>query len=370
MPLATYTIKKSFFENHKEIDLIKLSEFNTDIEDFNLNQKAILIENANDNIKNKLGNIINELASNKLDNTLIQKKILLEDTLRNINQSLIHKVPKENRDIIFIDFEKNTNNQIPRDFKNHIIVGVFYPEDFENSCDRFREKFLDKLRLFLESKSKSKDDKIERIYIYHKELANYLIPDKKSLHCQDLTEYKDNLDAKKDFYTLDSIKKVEYGVNLLYKWWKNLSKSIKPSEFLILTDFPKPPALSKIEKKNITELELKFLESKIEDFLFYNNDENKIKAKIKIIKQVDIPSSQWWKHKRHWIFTKKINKDTNKEDINFVAVKSDFGVEIVNPNNNSKLSKEMELTTVTNKNTKHMRDITDYLFNDAKKGNI
>ena len=79
MPLATYTIKKSFFENHKEIDLIKLSEFNTDIEDFNLNQKAILIENANDNIKNKLGNIINELASNKLDNTLIQKKILLSN---------------------------------------------------------------------------------------------------------------------------------------------------------------------------------------------------------------------------------------------------------------------------------------------------
>ena len=53
-----------------------------------------------------------------------------------------------------------------------------------------------------------------------------------------------------------------------------------------------------------------------------------------------------------------------------MAVKSDFGVEIVNPNNTSKLSKEMELTTVTNKNTKHMRDITDYLFNDAKKGNI
>ena len=62
--------------------------------------------------------------------------------------------------------------------------------------------------------------------------------------------------------------------------------------------------------------------------------------------------------------------EIKKEDINFYAIKSDFGVEIVNPNNNSKLSKEMELTTVTNKNTKHMRDITDYLFNDAKKGNI
>ena len=58
------------------------------------------------------------------------------------------------------------------------------------------------------------------------------------------------------------------------------------------------------------------------------------------------------------------------QDISFVAIKSDFGVEIVNPNNTSKLSKEMELTTVTNKNTKHMRDITDYLFNDAKKGTI
>lgn len=370
MPIATYTINKTFFENHNEIDLNKLSEFNTDIEDLNLNQKAILIENNNYDIKKKLGDIINKLAFDTLDSSLILKKNLLEDTLRNINQSLIHKIQKNNKDIISIDFEKNTKNQISREFKNHIIVGIFYPEDFENSCEKFKENFLEKLKIFLESKSKSKDEKIERIYIYHKELAKYLLPDKKSLHCQNLTEYKDNLDPKNDFYILDSMRKIEYGVNLLYKWWKNLSEFIKPSEFLILTDFPQSPALSKSEKINITELEINFLQSKIEDFLYYNNDENKNKAKIKIIKQIDIPSGQWWKHKRHWIFAKKINKDTNKEDINFVAVKSDFGVEIVNPNNTSKLSKEMELTTVTNKNTKHMRDITDYLFNDAKKGNI
>ena len=30
-------------------------------------------------------------------------KILLEDTLRNINQSLIHKVPKENKDIVTLE---------------------------------------------------------------------------------------------------------------------------------------------------------------------------------------------------------------------------------------------------------------------------
>ena len=368
MPFATYTINKKFFENHKEIDIAALSQFNVDIEDLNLNQKAILIENENYDIKKKLGETIRQIAYDKIDNSLGQKKVLLENTLIHITQSLAHKISKNDKKKNSINFEKDTKNQISRELKNKIIVGIFYPEDFKNSCDEFEKNFLEKLRIFIELKSKSNDDKIDRIYIYHKELAGYLLSDTKSLHCQNLKEYKDNLDLKKDFYTLDSIRKIEYGVDLLYRWWKNLSDIIRPSEFMILTDLPR--SLNKQQKKDITESELNFLQANIENFLFFANNKNKNKATVKIIKQVDIPSSQWWAHKRHWVLAKKINKDIKKEDINFVAVKSDFGVEIVNPDNTSKLSNKMELTTVTNKNTKHMRDITDYLFNDAKKGDI
>ena len=48
----------------------------------------------------------------------------------------------------------------------------------------------------------------------------------------------------------------------------------------------------------------------------------------------------------------------------FLAIKSDFGVEIVDPNNHSQLSPEMELKVITNKNIKQMKDIEDYLKQD------
>jgi len=368
MPFITYTINKTFFENYKEIDIEKLSQFNVDVEDLNLDKKAILIENENYNIIEKLGKTINQIANDKIDSSLAQKKVLLENMLNNITKSLSHKLRNNDKNKISINFEKDKNNQFPREHKNKIIIGIFYPEDFDNKCDVFEKNFMDKLGIFIELKSKSNTDKIDKISIYHKELAKYLMPDNRSLHCQNLKEYKDSLDPKNDFYILENMKKIEYGVNLLYKWWKNLPDNIRPPNFTILSDFP--PSLTKQQRREITDPELNFLQTNIENFLFFANDKNKNKAKVKIIKQIDIPSNQWWKHKRHWIFAKKMKNVLNKEDISFVAIKSDFGVEIVNPNNTSKLSKEMELTTVTNKNTKHMRDITDYLFNDAKKGTI
>ena len=77
-----------------------------------------------------------------------------------------------------------------------------------------------------------------------------------------------------------------------------------------------------------------------------------------------MPGYQGWKHKDIDI-GKKINRDIKKK-ISIFCNKH-FGVEIVDPNNNSRLSKEMELTIINNKNTKQMRDITEYLFEDAKK---
>ena len=57
MPFATYTIEKRFLENFKEIKFNNLSKFNTDVEDFNCNQKAILIENTDIDIKKYLAKL-------------------------------------------------------------------------------------------------------------------------------------------------------------------------------------------------------------------------------------------------------------------------------------------------------------------------
>ena len=100
------------------------------------------------------------------------------------------------------------------------------------------------------------------------------------------------------------------------------------------------------------------------NLLKYDEAEN---LYVKIIKQKDMPGHLGWKHKRHWILGKKINQNTKIEDINFYAIKSDFGVEIVDQNNNSKLNNKMELTVITNKNISQMRDISNYLIQDAKK---
>ena len=362
MPFITYKISKKFFENYKKIKTDDLTKFNTDLDDFNLNQKAILIINENNNVKEQLGELINKISNDNMDISLSEKKVLFENTLYSLNQSIEYKI--ENQNNIHIDFEKDIKKQIDRNLKVKIIEGKFYPEDYNDKTDDFIKNFLGKLEVYIGSKSKIQSDKINTINIYHKELSNYLIPIPDSIYSKSLKEFKNNLDFndRKDKFTFINMKKIEYGVNLLFKWWEKLAEDIRPNEFNVITDIP--PCL---KKKDINVKEISMLEAKIEEFLFINNDKKKNKAKVKIIKQHDMPGYQGWKHKRHWILGKKINRDIKKENINFFAIKSDFGVEIVDPNNNSRLSKEMELTIINNKNTKQMRDITEYLFEDAKK---
>ncbi len=362
MPFITYSIDQNYFKNFRELKSDDISNFNIDLSDFNLNQKAILITDSKYDIKQFLGKMINDLSNNNLSNlSLTEKKVHLEDTLNNINQSLEYKIEKKKQEEISIDFVKIDKNQINRELKMKILEGNFYPEDFKNSTDEFLKKFLGKLKIFIQSKSSSNEGKIDMVNIYHKELSNYVLPNQDSIFCSSLIDFKN----KSSGYILENLRKIEYGVNLLYKWWQKLPENIRPSEFKVLTDIP--PCLSKEQKKTISFNEIKLLESKIEELLFYNNKENKIKAKVKIIKQKDMPGRLGWKHKRHWILGKKINQSTKVENINFYAIKSDFGVEIVDENNNSKLNNKMELTVITNKNISQMRDISNYLIQDAKK---
>ena len=76
MPFATYTIEKRFLENFKEIKFNNLSKFNTDVEDFNCNQKAILIENTDIDIKKYLAKIIIQISNNNMNISLMEKKNL------------------------------------------------------------------------------------------------------------------------------------------------------------------------------------------------------------------------------------------------------------------------------------------------------
>jgi hypothetical protein len=371
MPFATYTIEKRFLENFKEIKFNNLSKFNTDVEDFNCNQKAILIENTDIDIKKYLAKIIIQISNNNNMNiSLMEKKILLENTLHNLNQSIFYKATqKESREIV-VDFKKNTENEINRDFKNQIIDGSYYPEDFENDTNKFTENFLGKIKIFINSKSKTKNDKIHILYIYHKELSNFLMPDEQSIFAKSILEYKNNLSPKikKEKERIENIRKIEYGINLLYKWWGTIPKEIRP-KFKILTDIP--ASLKKYAYHNkmpVEEKNLILIEEKFQNFLFLKNTDDKNTPKVKLIWQRDMPGHMGWKHKRHWIFGTKFNPEN--EVLEFLAIKSDFGVEIVDANNNSKLSPEMELKVITNKNVKQMRDITEYLKQDANKENI
>jgi hypothetical protein len=364
MPFVTYSIDRNYLDNFKKVKMEDLSNFNLDISDFNLNQKAILISYSKYNVKEYLGNLIKDLSNNNLDDlTLIEKKILLENTLNNINQSLEYKIDEKKQNQLLLDFIKVMKNQIDRNLKMKILEGNFYPEDFKNDTDEFLKNFLGKVQIFIHSQSHSNERKINMINIYHKELSNYVLPNQDSIFCSSLVDFKD----KSSGYILKNLRKIEYGVNLLYKWWQKLPENIKPSEFKVLTDIPSClTKLSKDQKRSITNDEIRFLEHKIEELLFYNNEKNKNKAQVKIIKQKDMPGHLGWKHKRHWILGNKINQNTKVENVNLYAIKSDFGVEIVDEINNSKLDSKMELTIITNKNISQMRDIFNYLIEDAK----
>lgn len=366
MPLISYTIDQKFFLENDKIELDNLSVFNTDIEDLNLNHKLIFVENENLQIKEKIANEIDKISNQKIDNLLLQKKYILENILRNINQSLNYKTQSKEMSKLPVDFIKDIKNSFPRKLKNKITMGVFYPEDFEKSSRNFTRDFLGKLTMLIKVKSNSLN-KIHKIIIYHKELAHYLIPNTnfRNSIIQNSIDYERK--KLKSYHDRINFNKIKFGVDILFDWWNSLSANFKPKEFVIITDYPK--IFTKDEKINMPNTELRFLEKKIEEFLFNRKSEN-FQSKVKIIKHTLIPSNQWWKHKRHWILTKKINKNHEKDEIDFFAIKSDFGVEIVNPKDNLKLSDEMELTTVDNKNTKHIRDITEYLFNDAQKGDI
>ena len=54
MPFFTYTVKNEIFENYRNLDVKKFQKFLYDIEDLNISKKAILVEDVNNSLLNKI----------------------------------------------------------------------------------------------------------------------------------------------------------------------------------------------------------------------------------------------------------------------------------------------------------------------------
>jgi len=363
MPFALYSINSSLIKKFENIKSKQLIKFINDIEELNISQKAILIHQTENNILENLENKNLSISNENLDIQLQEKRILLEDMSRIIGFSLKCKLNNNEFKKATIDFEKNEENQIDQNLKIKIIQGDFYPLDYDMEVEKFTKKFLGKINLFLLSKHQKKNE-IDTIYIYHKELSNFLVPNDDSIFYDSILKFKNKQNSKirKEKENLENIRKIEYGVNVLYKWWKTIPKEFRP-KFKILTDIPKSlKKFARNKKIQINKKDLTTIEKKFENFLFLNSEKDKNIPTVQLIWQKDMPGHLGWKHKRHWIFGTKIKSKENVLD--FLAIKSDFGVEIVDPNNNSQLSPDMELKVITNKNIKQMRDIEDYLRQD------
>ena len=363
MPFALYSINPNLIKKSENIKSKQLTKFINDIEELNISQKAILVHQVENNVLKNLQNKIFSISSENLDIQLQEKRILLEDMSRIIGFSLKCELNNNEFKKTNIDFEKNEENQISQNLKIQIIQGDYYPIDYDMEVEKFTKKFLGKINLYLLSKYQKKNE-VDTIYIYHKELSNFLIPNDDSIFYDTILKFKNKQNPKirKEKDNLQNIRKIEYGVNVLYKWWKTIPEEFRP-KFKILTDIPKSlKKFARNKKIQINKKDLTTIEKKFENFLFLNSEKDKNIPTVQLIWQKDMPGHLGWKHKRHWIFGTKIKSKENILD--FLAIKSDFGVEIVDPNNNSQLSPEMELKVITNKNIKQMKDIEDYLKQD------
>lgn len=378
MPFAIYTIGKNFFEN-KKINQENLENFINTINDFNYRKKSIFINNKNQDIKRKINNKIIEISKTNLDINSQRLKELLTKTFDTIDKSMKCEFEEKIYNKINFDFQKDHNNDVDIKKKNIISDGDYYPEYFEKKVDIFEKEFLNKITLYAHSKDQDKKDRLSKIYIYHKELSKYLLPDDDSIAESSIEKYKEKLknkiancdykEKKSIENKIESINKIEYGTHALVKWWASIPKNIRP-QMKILSDTP--IALQKYLKKmgeKITPKEIKFLENKISIFLTPKELDEKIKPSVELIWQKHMPGDKWWQHKRHWIFVPKMEKDqgNNVKDFDLLAIKHDYGVEFVDEIDKTQLRRDMELKVIANKDIHHIRDIKNHLIQEHKK---
>jgi len=364
MPFITYNVEKNLFDNLKKLNLVKFYKFINDIEDLNISNKAILVESEknrtlkNLSIKSKeLGNKI--MGSVKLTGI----KIALDEAYKVLGKSNLCELSDQRTNKIKLDFVKNLDNEIDRKFKKKYIKGQFVPKDFDFEIEKFKENFLERIKYFILSKSLEAErnktkNKINKIYIFHKELAKMALPvhGKRTAEIKNRKKTYDKAYLERDFeeYLKDesfnfnltkNIKKIKYGIDLILNWWLKMPNSIMPTELNIFSDLP--PGLEGENKSNIIKAREMF-----NKFLFKHLlDHPKLKTNFEFVHRDTFDVYEWWTHKRHFVFG---------SELQFVF-SSQFGVELVS----EKLVEKLRPVTVINveddKEDRHMLHLKSFI---------
>jgi len=354
MPFATYTIKPNTIEQIDKVENNNLLKFISSIENLNFKKRAIFIETQKSSALSVINKKYLELNNSKQSLELDKYRLLLESLMKIINDSLHLNYDSESK--IEIDFEKDLKNQFTPSLFNQFSNEVYDPSLFKDVKD-FVDKFLNKITNFIHVKNQ-KTNKINTVYIFHKELGNYLTPtldgegktqiilDKSIQEC--FTDerigapyVKKEKRYKRSYYKLNA-NKIKNGTEVIYNWLSSIPKNIRPNNMIILTD--KPKAQTK---------ELKALQQSFHEFLFSNSTDDDLKCNIQI-SDVSSLKPQWWKHKRHFVFGKELD----------VIIQSEFGIEITDGYNPALLNDKCTFTIVDSTSlSAHKQELKDYFNN-------
>ena len=184
--------------------------------------------------------------------------------------------------------------------------------------------------------------------IFHKEFSNYIIPCSDQVKRKPITvvrnrdKYKSSIEeviknptlCPDRFFGYNAEKKIKESIKILHNWWKNLDPAIRPKKFEIVSSLKKDHKYLKDS-----------LEENIKEFIF-DGLYNKLGVGIKLINE----KAELWQHLRHFVFGEKLA----------LVIKSDFGLEIVDPKNKRRLFRKVEFTLADKKT--HESAINDIKF--------
>ncbi len=354
MPFLTYTIENNISENLNIENKASIDKFINRIEDLNYKKRAIFVAEKKD--------VLDRLSKKFLD---LSKRIdngddhIIRDTIFKLTQILNDSYlcdVSQNGQSINIDFKKNLDNEIDKKLFFKFNKDVFDPSSFDKLVKKFKDDFLDKIKTFIISNN-LKGKKINSVCIFHKELSSYLVPwkfengSKNFLLNQSLDEslndplVQKKLNQHRSFYK-ENVAKITGGTKLLHHWWKTLPDNFKPDKFIIFTDVP----FSQYSKTHVKNHKIKDI---FQNFLFGKKEQNKFEAKIDFLDKNDLMKSQWWKHKRHFVFGKNLS----------LVIWSEFGVEFVDEKNDTKLNSKNQFIIVTDPDNAHRNEISQIIKN-------
>jgi len=346
MPFLTYSLDSKIIDNIESFKTRGFNRFINDVEKLNRKKRAILID-ENNNIVDKILKIYEALSKkNKtieddlLSEVIMQAKSILRD-------SYLCRLKKNNEMNIKIDFNKDLDNELDIELFNKFSEGTYdTSSSFKKSVEVFKKEFLEKIKVFMASQN-TEERKINTIHIFHKELADYLLPWKeingrkviildqeieKSLKDNKIKSIKKKDGNYSVSYYSKNAAKIKEGIKVLYNWWKNLPDFIRPKKFILHTD----PGV-RVQGMGFVKYDRYKAKSRFENFLF--NDLEKFNAEINFIDKRELEKqgyngSDWWKHKRHFAFGKEVS----------LLIWAEYGVEFVVPENNLELQEKVKFT--------------------------